>query len=70
LKAVYHRAVVSWRRNEMEKHNPNTQNKPYEPPKAEFIPLKIEERLMSCTKEAGTSSCCSIAAKYLSVSES
>jgi hypothetical protein len=24
--------------------------KPYEPPKATFIPLKIEERLMKCHK--------------------
>jgi hypothetical protein len=27
--------------------------KPYEPPKAIFIPLKIEERLMACRKTAG-----------------
>lgn len=29
------------------------QKEPYEPPKATFVPLKVEERLMACTKVAG-----------------
>lgn len=31
--------------------NPNAQKKPYDPPKAEFVPLKTEERLLACGKE-------------------
>jgi len=27
-----------------------TQKLPYEPPKATFVPLKLEERLLTCTK--------------------
>jgi hypothetical protein len=26
------------------------QRQPYEPPKADFVPLKLEERLMQCGK--------------------
>ena len=29
---------------------PVTQKLPYEPPKATFVPLKLEERLLSCLK--------------------
>jgi hypothetical protein len=28
----------------------NAGKEPYEPPKATFVPLKIEERLMACLK--------------------
>lgn len=28
-----------------------TQKLPYEPPKATFVPLKLEERLLACSKE-------------------
>ncbi len=48
----------------MEKRNLNeeqtdTQRKePYEPPKATFIALKIEERLMACLKQAGEGGAC------------
>ncbi|WPD24691.1 MAG: hypothetical protein SD837_09030 [Candidatus Electrothrix scaldis] len=37
----------------MEKQNEpqNKQKKPYKPPKATFIPLKIEERLTKCDKD-------------------
>jgi hypothetical protein len=30
---------------------------PYEPPKAAFIPLKIEERLMACAKISNSGIC-------------
>jgi hypothetical protein len=30
---------------------------PYAPPKATFIPLKLEERLLVCSKVTGTSHC-------------
>jgi len=31
---------------------PKTEKLPYEPPQAAFIPLKLEERLLSCVKVA------------------
>ena len=30
---------------------------PYEAPRASFVPLKVEERLMACTKVIPTPSC-------------
>ena len=32
---------------------PKTQKQGYAPPKATFIPLKLEERLVACTKLVG-----------------
>lgn len=32
------------------------QKEPYEPPKATFVPLKVEERLLACSKVWGTKS--------------
>ena len=38
---------------------PVTQKLPYAPPKATFVPLKLEERLLACGKvEAGGSGKC------------
>ena len=34
-----------------------TPKRPYEPPTATFVPLKLEERLLSCLKRAGFSIC-------------
>jgi hypothetical protein len=36
---------------------PVTQQLPYEPPKATFVPLKIEERLLTCSKVMYQQSC-------------
>ena len=38
---------------------PVTQKLPYEPPKATFVPLKLEERLLTCDKvcPVGTTCC-------------
>jgi len=33
---------------------PVTQKLPYEPPKATFVPLKLEERLLTCDKTMNT----------------
>lgn len=35
-----------------QKFNEGTRN--YEPPKATFVPLKVEERLLSCPKIGGS----------------
>ncbi len=29
---------------------PSSAKQPYEPPRASFVPLKLEERLLSCAK--------------------
>ena len=36
---------------------PVTQKLPYAPPKATFVPLKLEERLLACSKLSGPSGC-------------
>ncbi len=33
------------------------EKKPYEPPKATFVSLKLEERLMACLKKQGVNKC-------------
>lgn len=35
-----------------------TQKRPYAPPKATFVPLKLEERLLTCPKVAGDVATC------------
>ena len=37
---------------------PVTQKLPYAPPKATFIPLKLEERLLGCGKQPGGGGSC------------
>lgn len=35
----------------MKDQQQGTQKKTYEPPKAKFVPLNLEERLLACTKQ-------------------
>lgn len=37
---------------------PVTQKLPYAPPKATFVPLKLEERLLACGKKPGDGGNC------------
>lgn len=34
-----------------------TQKQPYEAPKATFVPLKLEERLLACAKQSNNAAC-------------
>ena len=40
------------------KKSENLKKKVYESPKANFVPLKVEERLLACTKVTGNPQAC------------
>lgn len=42
---------------EQKRQQPVAERQPYEPPKATFVPLKLEERLMTCDKTLSTYIC-------------
>jgi hypothetical protein len=46
--------------NLMEEQAKTERKRPYEPPKAIFIQLRMEERLMACTKIFGGPDACSL----------
>jgi hypothetical protein len=48
---------LNGKRKKWENLNQNTLKQTYEPPKATFVPIKIEERLLACTCKAGVKAC-------------
>jgi hypothetical protein len=47
---VAQREEITMVKAEQNKEVESSGRQPYEPPRADFVPLKIEERLMACNK--------------------